>query len=284
MDPDRRKVVKAVTVGIVSAIGAGVVGGFTGGVGRKVFNTIFPSDKGVVEADREALEVLFGGTDELPSIFAGAGNLQGAAVGINNTSVYLSYSAEKFTNYITKVMRPVLNVVESNEGNEFIYDHRKSSLFLGGPPANEITSKLLGYSRVSLSCDGGKRLFARRFSSSTGKEVERPVFKMIDKNSGELFVPRIDQGYLASEWLSIIRLKEGKKHTVVIGGMHGYSTEAFCKYITRNIEHLKNIVGEYEQFQVVVPVSLAHRKDNLGTTYTSGEINWEHALYEQIFV
>lgn len=313
MDPNRRKVVKAVAVGVTAVIG-GVVGGFTGGVGEKILSTVFPGDKDIRDAEKEALQVLFGAAEDLPSIFAGAGNLQGKAIGIDRTSDYLTYSANQFTNYILRAMHPVLNVVKSNEGHEFTYDYRKNALFLGGPPANEITSRLLGYRKVEISCDGaaktlpvadrnntrtrwafvygesdygiyqGSRLFAGRYSSSTGKEVVRPVFKMLDKRTGELYVPRIEAGFLSSEWLTIIRLKEYVSYSVVIGGMHGYSSEAFSQDITSNIEKIASIAGGKDQYQIVVPVNLEHRSNNLGKKYTTGQICWEDALCEKIFV
>lgn len=308
MDPKRRKLIKAVATGIIG----GVVGGITGEIGVNIFSTIYRSDKDVGEVEKDALSVLFGETEQIPSIYAGVGNLQGNAIGIKSASGYLNYSAEQFTSYILRALRPTLNVVDTNEGNEFTYDHRRNSLFLGGPAANIITAKLLGYNCISVPCAGtakempvidignkrtrwaqihgetdygvyqGKKLVAKRYSLSTGKEVERPVFKMFDKKTGKILVPEIKDDFLMSEWLTIVRLREVESYTVIIGGMHGHSTEAFCRNITNSIEKLERIVAGADQYQLIVPVMLEHKEDKLGKRYTSGQIAWEDALVENI--
>ena len=118
----------------------------------------------------------------------------------------------------------------------------------------------------------------------TGLEVERAVYKLLDKNTGEYLVPEIENGFLMSEWLTIVRIKDRESFKVVLGGMHGYSTEEFSRNITSNIEKLKSIVGSDEQYQVIVPVILTHGPDSTGRVYTHGEINWSKARKHTISV
>lgn len=105
---------------------------------------------------------------------------------------------------------------------------------------------------------------------------------MLDKLTREVLVPEIENGFLMNEWITIARLRDGNKYQVVIGGMHGYSTEAFCRNITRSIEQLQKVVGNLQQYQVIVPVRLTHGKDLTGRHWTSGDIDWPNAKSHEI--
>ncbi|MCI0563541.1 MAG: hypothetical protein MN733_34125 [Nitrososphaera sp.] len=317
MDETRRKVLRAIATGAATWVGAGfaggVIGGFSGPIGERIFNTIY-REKDIGEVEKEALGVLLGERDEVPSIYAGEGNILGSTVGLEGISVYLDYAASQFSSYVAKALNPIRNVVHDNSNDAFIYDRRRNSIFLGGPSANRVTSQLLGYKEAEV-CQGDKKIpmavvdmnnkrtrwgqvygesgfgifngrleLAARYSSRTGKEVKRPVYKMLDKLTGELLAPAIVNGFLMNEWLTIARLRDGNAYNVVIGGMHGYSTEAFCRNITRSIEQLQRAVGNLQQYQVIVPVMLSHGKDLVGRYYTSGDIDWPNAKNHEIVV
>ena len=262
MDEARRKVLRAIATGaawVGAGFAGGVVGGFSGPIGERMLNTIY-REKDIGEAEREVLDVLLGESDEVPSIYAGEGNVLGSAVGLEGISVYLDYAASQFSSYVAKALNPIRNFVHDNSNDAFIYDRRRSSIFLGGPSANSVTSQLLGYKEAEVY-QGNKKIpmvvvdmnnkrtrwgqvygesgfgmfdgrleLAARYSSRTGKEVERPVYKMLDKLTGEGLAPAIENGSLMNEWLTIARLRDGNVYNVVIGGMHGYSTEALSEH------------------------------------------------------
>lgn len=310
MNETRRQFLRAIATGAVW-VGGEIVSGFTGSIGERILNTIY-RESDIGEVEKEALYVLLGESDEVPSIYAGEGNLLGSTSEIKGISGYLHYSASQFSSYVAKALNPIRNIVNDNSNHAFLYDRQRSSIFLGGPSANRVTSKLLGYKEVKVHQAGkkipmavvdmnskrtrwgqvygesgfgifnGKLELAARFSSSTGKEVKRPVYRMLDKLTREVLVPEIENGFLMNEWITIARLRDGNKYQVVIGGMHGYSTEAFCRNITRSIEQLQKVVGNLQQYQVIVPVRLTHGKDLTGRHWTSGDIDWPNAKSHEI--
>jgi hypothetical protein len=309
MDKRRRKVLKAIAVGS----GAMLAKGFTGSIGAEIFNTIF-KPKEIGEVEKEALGVLLGKSETLPSIYAGEGNALARAKGLQGISNYLTYSSSQFSGFIGRAFKSEIIVSDSNSSDIFSYDARKNSIFLGGPAANDITSRLLGYRQIEITRNekivsfptvdrastvtrwaqlygetgygiyNGKLELARRFSARTGEEVNRPVYKLLDKMTGEVQAPVIEDNFLMSEWLTIVRVKDEDSIKVVIGGMHGYSTEAFCRDISRSLEQLHSIAGPLEQYQVVVPVTLTHRVNRLSIRYTAGEIDWKGAKVHEIRV
>ena len=309
MDKARRKVIRALATGTswtAVAAASGFIGGLTGAVGERLFTTVFPDDNDV-DADAGALEWLTGTSADLPAIFAGEGNSIGSALGIAGTSNYLTYAASQFSSYVSRALRPVRHHALDNSDDPFIYDRRRTAIFLGGPAANHVTSALLGYLNLTVEQDGkstdmpvpdrtnrrtrwaqihgeqgygvysGKLELAARYSSSSGRVVERPVYKLLDKLTGEVISPSVEQGFLANEWLTIVRLNDAGVPKIVIGGMHGYSTEAFCKDISSNIERLRQLTGAVPEYQVIVPVRLSNSEDLTGRWHTFGEIDWAGA-------
>jgi len=308
MDRDRRKVFKAVAEGG----GAMLASGFLGAIANELFNTIY-KPKEVGEAEKEALGVLFGESDALPSLYAGEGNILARAKGLKGISKYLGYSAEQFSSYIGRAFKAEFNLLNNNGGEVFSYDTKKDSLFLGGAAANDITSGLLGYKEKEMTVGNdvvlfptadrantvtrwvqlygetgygiynGKQQLARRYSARTGKEVERPIYKILDKKTGKTLEPIIENDFLMSEWLTIVRIRDAFSTKVIIGGMHGYSTEAFCRNISVNLERLSSVVGTKEQYQVIVPVTLSHKLNRLSKLYTVGDIDWKNAKAHEIY-
>jgi len=106
-----------------------------------------------------------------------------------------------------------------------------------------IASKTQEHSNLTLS--------AKRCKASGGREVEMATFKMIDKSTGEVLVPTIENGYLMSEWLTIARTRDRDSYNAVIEGMSGYNAAAFCKSLSRNINKLKGFVWSDDRYQVI---------------------------------
>jgi hypothetical protein len=129
----------------------------------------------------------------------------------------------------------------------------------------------------------GKDEFAKRYDN--GELVKRAVYKLIDKNDNSILSPQInEEGFLETEWLTIVKLKEFNSTKVIIGGMHGYSTEAFARQITKNLEQLEKITKKIPQYQAIVPVELTHSKNLRGTDITTGKLNWKEARVQEISV
>ena len=314
MDPIRRRVVRSIAAGGswvgITAV-SGFMGGLTGTVGERTLNTIF-KDKDVPNAEKGAIDFLCGEDSGVPSIYAGEGNLLRSDTGSGAISSYLTFAASTFSSYLGKALELTSHYSEDNSSDAFVYDRRRSSIFLGGPAANRVTCDLLGYKHISVPKDattipmpvvdrgnrrtrwgqvygetaygvfGGKLEIATRYSSTSGKAVQRPLYKILDKATGEMLAPTVKDGWLLSEWLTVARLREGTTFKVVIGGMHGYSTEAFCRNITASIENLERVVGSAQQYQVIIPVSLDHRRDLTGRAYTHGELDWRNARFQKI--
>jgi hypothetical protein len=87
---------------------------------------------------------------------------------------------------------------------------------------------------------------------------------------------------LTSEWLTIVRFRELDTFKLIVAGMHGYSTEAFCRNITASLEQVARIVGALEQYQVLVPVALRHFKDATGMHSTIGNIDWSASQVQEL--
>jgi len=299
-----------------SSVGLNAIGGaVAGAVGVVVTETIQEwrtplPDKESGEIEKEAWEMLFG-ESALPDLYPGAGNPLGLLDnGTQKLSYYLENSACYFSDYIAEVYglekKPCKNNLDG-----FEYDPFRAALFLGGPVANNVTKAILGYTDVGVLRNGksivmptpvrksktirwaqlhgedgygiynGKLEVAKRYDD--GKLVERAVYKLIDKNDRSIITPRVDKdGFLENEWLTIVKLKYHDYTTVIIGGMHGYSTHAFSREITQNIESLKRITNNYELYQVIVPVNLVHEENLIGRLETVGELDWNSAKVQEL--
>jgi len=122
---------------------------------------------------------------------------------------------------------------------------------------------------------GGVKLEAKRFDNKN--EVERPLYGIYDNlysPERPLFFEKNNRGFLMNEALIITRDKHPqnpKRFATTLGGVHGYSTEAFARDIINNLERLKDIVGDTPCYQVYVPVKLKHQN-----MFTVGELDWKN--------
>lgn len=316
MNHGKRKFLKAGAMFIAGAI----AGGPLGTLGDKTLDaasggrwvTLF-GPKNVGEVELDAWKVLFNESTP-PGLYPGKGNPLGILDnGIQKLSSYLENSSSSFSSYITKAMNLKCEFCKNNNYDEFNYSERKNALFLGGPVANDIVKDLLGYTDIVVIRNGetvkmpkpvmsnkkirwsqlhgiegygiynGKTETAKRYDEK--KLVDRAVYKLIDKNDSSIITPSIDRnGFIENEWLTIVKLKELNTTKVIIGGMHGYSTEAFSSDITKNLEQLDKLTNKFNQYQIIIPVNLTHDTNLLGKPFTFGELNWEGAKVQEIGV
>lgn len=267
-------------------------------------------------AEKEAWHAIFP-TNDIPTIFAGEGNILGMLEG-KKVSKYLDFASIKLGNYMADALNVEYSQVKDNNSCYFKYDKNHSSLFLGGPVANEEVMKLLGYRYISVINDGKetrlpypdqnvKKFRWRQLHGDTGyglyndskekleairyedgKAVKRAVYKILDLKTKKIYEPYIDEfGQLENEWLTITRIKENKSYKVAIGGLHGHSIEAFSMDLTSNLESLQNLIEKNIrtrncEFQAIIPVNLEHRTNLKEGKDTQGILNWGKAEIEMI--
>lgn len=284
--------------------------GFLEEIGKGYYQTIFPP-KTLASPNEDALKSLLGGRGEAPIIFAGEGNALSPTNLTGQLSRYLRESAAELATHLASNLRLPLKQVTNNSVESFHYSHKATSIFLGGPPANIVTSRLLGYSERTVADGartvrlpypnpdrkvirwapiygdtgygvyGGRLEVAIRYSS-TGALVKRPLYKVLDQLTGEVLTPIVASGVLMSEWLSVVRLLDGGSPKIVIGGLHGYSIEAFFSKLGESLEQLQKIVSGATQYQVLVPVYLTTTHDRVGTSHVEGTMNWGEAKFHPI--
>lgn len=306
IDKGRRKFIEK-TIG--GTIKVGALAGFFHSLGslfiddfNKRFMAVFEGREYIPGGD-ELRKILLGDGNHNTRVFAGEGNVIGAANGQKGISTFLANSLKQY-HALFDTAGYDIEVVQSNESPEFQYNSQDSTIFLGGPPANKISAQLLGYRDKHVEHDGktfiipevdrdrflfryaqshgvegfgvydGKKELALRYDK--GEEVERAVYKIYDTAS-DIFLPtHIDsKGFLEREWLQVNRFIDNGSYKVVIGGMHGYSSEAFSRNLARNIDKVMSLSRGEEQFQLLIAVDLTHKKNRAGEYETIGEIDWE---------
>lgn len=226
-------------------------------------------------------------------------------------SRYIRDSAAELATHVSSTLGLPILEVNDNLSEPFRYSRKSLSVFLGGPPANTVTSRLLGYLERPVSDgsrtirlpypdpsrriirwapiygDTGYGVYDGQFEevirySAAGALVKRPMYKVLDQETGEILTPRAVGGLLMSEWLSIVRLLDGGSPKIVIGGLHGYSIEAFFMRLGENLERLQRTVVASEQYQVLVPVALTNVTDKAGMSHVEGRLEWEDAKFQPI--
>jgi hypothetical protein len=184
---------------------------------------------------------------------------------------------------------------------------QKNLLILGGPVANVYTKGICGYKDISVHGDpnktvpvfqhesslleygfycgdengwsswGGKPVRVSRMNEN-GSLEEMAKYGLKDR-TGKIIEPPIEGNRLAGDMLMIIRVPNasspGGVHTI-IGGMHGYSLEAFFTKFESNMRELAKVVGSTEFFQLLVPVRIG--ADGSTKVVWDGWANWRPAF------
>ncbi|MEO1687169.1 MAG: hypothetical protein AAFU61_04605 [Pseudomonadota bacterium] len=256
---------------------------------------------------QDLLAALFGDSDIPPALYAGEGNVHGESLGIEGLSSYRKFASHRFSDFITasfdgeKTMRP------KNDADAFLYDHRKPGLFLGGPMSNAICRRALGYSLSSRVRGGeadfpifqpensplrwyfdvgegdyglhdGKSLRAARIEPDGTVRPDRAVYGLVDRSTGRKHLPNVGMdGFLAQEWIMVVRRTDGFSPTVFIAGMHGHSLEALSLDLAVGIERVVSLAGDSRSFQLIAPVALQRLKAADGLERMRGMIEWSEA-------
>lgn len=311
-EPSRRVFLWAMGGFVTSQVAAGFLGRVGEGIWAITLDpvTLFPSN-----TDKELISFLFN-SENLPKVYAGEGNKLAKSEGKLGLSSYLRNASETFNAFIPKAFG--LEIIKKDSDDQvFAYNPHQSALFLGGPVANDETARLAHYRFEEIALDNGKtvrlpvfdktlkqyrwgqlhgekgfgvyvnkktgvseRRTAKRYDG--GNLVERPIYALVDLSTNTEIFPSIENGFLKNEWLTIIKRVENKRSKVIIGGLHGYSSEAFARDIDKNLEKLKSMVGNKNEFQIIIPVHLDHTKALDGRWYTSGALVWEESQVHEI--
>jgi hypothetical protein len=302
-EPGRRDVLRSGA----AYVAGGAILGFLGSVGGGFYNTIFPQQTDR-EIDKRYLSSLFDVSLPPPSVYAGAGNVLGKAIGIKDISGYLRFSSGTLVDFIANALSIDRNVLSDNSDTSFVYDPTEQAIFLGSPVANPVSQYIMGYKQAEhggnaipqINYDdshlrwsflfgeddfgvyNGQRQLAGRISERTSQLVYRPIYKLVDKLEARIISPTISNGMMTNEWLTIIkRLDHGKSKTV-IAGMHGNGTKSFFSDFRQNVAKLYSLTEGVGQYQVVLPVNLDHSAGLDGQRCTTGEIDWPGARLHSI--
>lgn len=120
----------------------------------------------------------------------------------------------------------------------------------------------------------GKEERVRRIDED-GTIKELPKYGIKDRNGNIIEPPVEGSNRLTGDMLMIIRVPNlaspGGIHTI-IGGMHGYSIEAFFANIAENIGELKKVVGNTSFYQLLVPVRI--NSEGAANIDWNGWANW----------
>lgn len=306
----RRKFLRSTATFVLGGAGfvaAGVVDGVTGAAGEDIYNSIHPklTDD---EVDRKLLSALFDVGQLKPSIYAGDGNIQGKAVGINDVSPYLQFSSATLVDFIANTLKISRAHFEDNAHPSFEYDPDQQAIFLGSPVANPVSHFIMGYMPIGPDRNSvpqvdynnlktrwsfmfgdsefgvydGRLEVAGRYGTGKPGLVHRPIYKLIDKHEGRIETPSTTGGMLNHEWLTIVRILDHGKFKTVVAGMHGSGTKSFFVDFRRNIERLHALTESLAEYQIVVPVELDHPIGLDGVRRTTGQIDWKRARLQGI--
>lgn len=253
----------------------------------------FIGDRGIFTGDR-GIDLLFGDDFKNSGIIPGNTNINllKANGNIPKKSRYVSSAFEKAKDahfYVTKSKK--IKLFNSNDP-VIAADLSKNLLILGGPVANELTREICKYNLKQTDNNDNVPIFDvnksplqygyyvgnTRGMSYWGDEKrdilrpnednqlqKLPFYGLIKKGSTDIIEPPIiNNGHgdrLLWDMLSIIRVpnpyhKEDGTITI-IGGMHGYSLEAFFREMGNNLKRLEKEISGRKYFQALIPAKIS---------------------------
>jgi hypothetical protein len=258
-------------------------------------------------AHKDAFKV-FNKLDDGLQLFVGKSNILRKAGGNSNLSSYLTESCQNFSGFIKKAIGEEIPIHYGDPDDAiFEINPTQNYLFLGGPVANQLTAQICEYKYIDTKdgkpipvfntdsknyrwgfycgdTDGygfykGKCQNAFRYDAN--KSEPRPLYGIYDLQESRqkpIFFGENNK-WLNREALIITRLKfksSKDRYIVIVGGVHGYSTQAFSRNLIENLESLSRLVGKCEEYQAFIPVDLCHEKiGELGVT--TGQLCWKDA-------
>lgn len=306
-DMGRRKALYSLG-GILAAGIGGAVGADVWGVAKNLYS------KAPQDAQKELLNGIFGEFTDMPSIFAGNGNKRAIFEGDKLLSVYMRNSSIAFNSYIAEAFNKKATEVTDEE--LFRYNPAQNHLFLGGPVSNEIIRKVSGYEikevfegnkviplpvlnkqrsplrwAFDLGDSGygiykGEKRECKRYEKGT--LVTRPQYGLVDLHTSKTHFSDIDEsGFLKSDFLTVVKLQDKStgKYQFIIGGKHGYCTEAFSQDLNSNLENVLRVIKNRRlsgEFQLLIPAPLKHGKMLTGKHHTNAELDWKGLKYQAL--
>lgn len=179
------------------------------------------------------------------------------------------------------------------------------AIYLGGPFSNPKTAEYLGYDlsaadrlMPNIPCPRASNSFRLPFEFLNGEttrgefdgiidtakrydggvEVERPVFRVRDRDNGKVYRCEKDGDWLANEYLQIVRVIDKSGHVkIFVWGLHGHSISGFLRpgdTIKNNINQLVARTEGIEQFHALIPIKL-ERARAIDGSYMSAVADWD---------
>ncbi|PPK66035.1 hypothetical protein B0F88_11867 [Methylobacter tundripaludum] len=242
-------------------------------------------------------------------LFAGNTNKLAAVAGTPGISPYLRSAAKSFGAFAITALGDAKHFERvSEEDARLALDDKSSDLILlGGPVANSLGAKFTAHNFVQVN-EGDREILLPIFNHSNGlrwgfycgslaygswgdkvrkarryengEEVERPLYGLWDlkesrKHPQPFFVD--GDGFLQEEALLITRVSNPYSRVgtiTTIGGVHGYSAQAFFSQSDANLKQLLLLTHGASAYQVMVPVRLLH---DHSIRHTSGQVDWNGA-------
>ena len=256
--PSRRHFLKVGLWKVLGGLGVGVTAGATATVGQRYTEHVlnitedlfgFNGQKGLGTLFKELtlgrLPALgLGTTHEVKAI---SSPYQGPGISIN-------MAARAIVGAILDGFPTQKTAIQPNY-KDIQFDNLSDVIFLGGALNNPDAAQFIGYDmsrrdrlnpvlplpkissnfrlpfavlngETTLGEFGGRISTARRFDE--GREVERPMYRVLDRDSGKTLVCDTDNGWLASEFFQIIRLIDRYNNVKIFAwGLHGHTTAGF---------------------------------------------------------
>ena len=295
-DTDRRSFLK------VSAafVAGGVCCGFLQEIGKDVYGYVKglglePGKAGA--ANKVLADLLFAGEPTTTAVVPPGTNRHLLAKGLSTPSRYVrkafsvATSSHKAFAGLTKD-----HALDIADPHLKLATH-KNLLVLGGPVATDLAKYLCGYIDVSAPSDGklvpvprqtwplpyyfhvGNRLGYGRWGSEfrsglrlleDGKEESCPLYGIRLGVAGRPIAPPMVGRRVAGDMLMITRIpnpRNSKGTITMIGGLHGYSLEAFFSDVGRSAQLMSSLTENYKHdyFQALIP----YRIDNSGKALIS---------------
>ena len=239
--------------------------------------------------DFNGIELLLSDNPKMCGIIPGDTNKHLFEQQIFKASRYVKGAFDQSKRYLSYITAAKKEVPSAFENPNMLTQANESQLIIGGPVASIQTRKLCGYEEITTRTNPKKLLPQFRTDSKlpwgfylgnkngwgywgnkrdpitrwyeNGKEgTDFDKYGIIRRDSRSPIEPPIDKhGRLAGDMLMIIRLpNQSDGYFTIIGGMHGYSLDAFYKHMKENMNELSKIVSmnHTEYFQILIPARI----------------------------
>ena len=240
----------------------------------------------------------------------GKGNQQAMATGKEGLSRYLGYASTRVYSFYRELNPKYIREPQDYLTDEMLIRGHSNIFLIGGPIANEGTLRLGGYDRkpffdkegqqryfplfnpkngIALGFDCGDESYGMRNGSfqgalryEEGEEREGAVFRIRNARNNEYIDCEVAEHnghkFIAREGLLITKIpnpygEEKERSIVIIGGAHGFSSEAFASNLFENLKKLNEKTARMKYYQIYIPCAINH--DHVRRV-SLGRLEWEH--------